>query len=322
MTSIGHAEAHERLLDFALEPEALHRLALDLSESGGRSMDDPFVIHVASCSTCRDVVASWERTHSTVLQALSGPPGTPAIRLADLAEDTLIAAPAALRSILLERIGGSSDIEPATPIAEREDEASNSLRTRESGSVQRSDGFGRRSGFVRRGPGFGGRGLGFGGPRRRLLPLAAVLGIVAIAGGLVINQSARLDEARRDTAALEAVAATVDRVLRDPAHRVVDLRAADGTSAGSISWSSRDFVVLTGALQPPPAGRIYACWIERDGVRSPVGQMWFAGGTGFWTGSLDEWATTSFGSGTFGISLEPVAGPRGNPAVLVGDLGN
>ena len=314
MTSIGHAEAHERLLDLALEPEALQRLALDLAERGGRSMDDPFVVHVASCSTCRDVVASWERTHSTVLQALSGPPGTTAVRLADLAEDTHIAAPAALRSILLERIGGSSDIEVADRVAGHENEASDSLRTPGSGSVRRSLGFGRRSDSVR-------RSLGFGGPRRRLLPLVAVLGIVAIAGGLVINQSTRLDEARRDTAALEAVSATVDRVLRDPAHRVVDLRAADGTSVGSISWSSRDFVVLTGALQPPPAGSIYACWIERDGVRSPVGQMWFAGGTAFWTGSLDEWATTSFGSGTFGISLEPVTGPRGNPAVLVGDLG-
>lgn len=308
MTLIGHAEAHERLLDLALEPEALQRLALDLTEMNARSMDDPFVVHVASCSTCRDAVASWERTHSTVRQALSGPPGSAEIRLADLAEDTPIAAPAALRSILLERIGGSSDFEPAprgagreNEVALRDDEASDSLPTPESRSVR--------------------RGLRLVGRRRHLLPLVAVIAIVAVTGGLVINQSTRLDEARRETAALELVAATVDRVLRDPAHRVVDLRAADGAPAGSISWSSRDFVVLTGALQPPPPGRIYACWIERDGVRSPVGQMWFAGGTAFWTGSLDEWATTSFGSGTFGISLEPVTGPRGNPAVLVGDLG-
>ncbi|MES2211058.1 MAG: anti-sigma factor [Chloroflexota bacterium] len=329
MTSIGHAEAHERLMDLALEPAALDRLARDLTEASERSMDDPFVVHVASCPTCRDVVASWEQTHAIVRQALAGPPGSAATRLADLAEDTPIAAPAGLRSILLERIGGSSGIEAAAQlaghpdhvtgreddvtghqdqVAGREDDVAG--HRDEASDVPRTPG----SGFVR-------RSLGFGGPRRRLLPLVAVLGIVAITGGLVINQSTRLDEARRETAALEAVAATVDRVLQDPDHRVVDLRAADGTPAGSISWSSRDFVVLTGALPPPPAGSIYACWIERDGVRSPVGQMWFAGGTAFWTGSLQDWATTSFRGGTFGISLEPVTGPRGNPPVLVGDLG-
>jgi hypothetical protein len=122
-------------------------------------------------------------------------------------------------------------------------------------------------------------------------------------------------------ALLEAVAASLNRVLRDPDHQVVDLRGADGTASGSLSWSSRDLVVLTTALEPPPADRVYRCWIERDGKRSPVGQMWFAGDTAFWNGTLDDWATTSFeAGGTFGVSLEPVAGPAGNPAVLVADL--
>jgi hypothetical protein len=49
--------------------------------------------------------------------------------------------------------------------------------------------------------------------------------------------------------------------------------------------------------------------------------MWFAGDTAFWNGTLDEWATISFeAGGTFGVSLEPVAGPAGNPAVLVAEL--
>jgi hypothetical protein len=51
--------------------------------------------------------------------------------------------------------------------------------------------------------------------------------------------------------------------------------------------------------------------------------MWFSGETAYWSGSLDEWATISFDAGgTFGISLEPVAGSGGNPAVLVADLGS
>jgi hypothetical protein len=77
------------------------------------------------------------------------------------------------------------------------------------------------------------------------------------------------------------------------------------------------------ALEPPPPDKVYRCWIERDGVRSPVGQMWFSGGTAYWNGSLDEWARTSFeAGGTFGISLEPVSGPAGNPAILAADLGS
>jgi hypothetical protein len=51
--------------------------------------------------------------------------------------------------------------------------------------------------------------------------------------------------------------------------------------------------------------------------------MWFAGELAYWSGSLDDWAETSFaGGGTFGVSLEPTEGPVGNPAVLVADLGS
>lgn len=302
MTAFEHAEGHERLMDLTLEPEALRRLSSAVAEAHGQT-DDPLVAHIISCATCRDVVASWERTHATVRRALAGGPGLAEPHLADLDDDERMLAPASVRTSVLEMAGRASreDGSPApvtSPVAP--------LTSPGHGVVG-----GPPAGPSRRGIDLG----------RRLLALAAVIGIIAVAGGVVIDQSRRLEQAHRETAALEAVAATVDRVLRDPAHSVVDLRAADGTAAGSISWSSRDFVVLTGALQPPPAGRIYACWIERDGVRSPVGQMWFAGETAFWTGSLDDWATTSFGSGTFGISLEPVAGPRDNPALLIGDLG-
>lgn len=301
MTAYQHAEAHERLMDLTLEPEALRQFASTLADSGRPETDDPLVAHVLACATCRDVVASWEGTHDTVRHALAGKSGDDEITLADLAHDDPIAAPATLRSTILERVTAAPFDGPVSTETDRDQ-----------GRVTVVP----RMMRVRPGRLQLGRQLG-----RRWLPLVAVLAVVVVAGALVLNESARLDQARRETAALEAVAATVDRVLRDPSHSVVDLRAADGAPAGSISWSSRDFVVLTSALQPPPAGRIYACWIERGGVRSPIGQMWFAGATAYWTGSLEDWATTSFGSGTFGISLEPVNGPRGNPAVLVGDLG-
>jgi hypothetical protein len=153
--------------------------------------------------------------------------------------------------------------------------------------------------------------------------LVAGLAIVLVGSGALFLQAQALDRARADTVALQGLTATLDRVISDPSHRVVALRAADGNVAGSISWSSHDIVVLTTALEPPPAGRVYRCWIERAGERSPVGMMWFAGSTAFWSGSIDTWAATSFDAGgTFGVSLEPAsgAGAAAGSAVLAADL--
>ena len=48
-----------------------------------------------------------------------------------------------------------------------------------------------------------------------------------------------------------------------------------------------------------------------------------AGGTAYWVGSLDGWATISLDAGgIFGISLEPVSGSAGSPAILAADLGS
>jgi hypothetical protein len=151
----------------------------------------------------------------------------------------------------------------------------------------------------------------------------AVLAIV-VGTGVLVDQAGRLDRAGRQIALLEGMTASLDRVLNDPDHTAVDLRTADGSPAGTLAWSRHDLVVLTTALQAPNADRVYRCWIERDGKRSPVGQMWFTGETAFWNGALSEWATISLDAGgTFGVSLEPAEGaPEGNPAVLSADLGS
>jgi hypothetical protein len=291
---LDHAAAHERLADLALEPGALDRL--------GDPTTDPLAAHLATCDACRRDVAAWRRTHARLDQATGG--GVDRVDLADLAGDPPVAAPPALRGAVLEAVRASR----ATGVpATRADRTIVPMPATGGGVATR-----RLAVAPWRWP---------GDMTRRLLPLVAVLAIVAGGAGLLVDQAQRLDRARTEVARLEAVAASLDRVLNDPNHTSVDLRAADGSRAGTLAWSSRDLVVLTTALQPPPAGRVYRCWIERDGKRSPVGQMWFAGGTAFWNGTLDEWATTSFeAGGTFGVSLEPVGGSTGNPAVLVADL--
>jgi hypothetical protein len=296
---LGHASAHEQLLDLALEPEGLAALSMQLAT--GTAPDSPLAAHVAACPVCRRDLATWSRTHAAVREAL-GDPGEGG--LAALVGEPLIAAPEELRAAVragIVRAGAAAAEDhrtvsmPATP----------TRLTRVARGLLR-------------------RWIGPATRQRRLVPVLAVAGlaVLLIGSGALFLQAQALDRARADTAALQGLTATLDRVISDPSHRVVALRAADGNVAGSVSWSSHDIVVLTTALEPPPAGRVYRCWIERAGERSSVGMMWFAGSTAYWSGSIDTWAATTFDAGgTFGVSLEPADGPgTAGTAVLAADL--
>ena len=290
MTPLGHAEAHERLADLALEPGAFERL--------GDPASDALAAHVATCDVCAREVAAWRRTQARL--ELARGLGPSRLDMSDLAADAPVSLPPALRGRILAA-------------AREESVASGTRAARGAVAVTPAATTQRVSGRT-----------SFRGPRRfsrRMLPLVAVLAVAVLGSGVIVDQMTRLDQIRRETTLLQGAAASVDRILRDPDHRVVDLRSADGRTSGSLSWSSHDLVVLTTALEPPPADRIYRCWLERGGKRWPVGVMWFAGDTAFWNGTLDEWATTSFEKGgTFGVSLEPLDGGTGNPAVLVAEL--
>ncbi|HEX5590741.1 MAG TPA: anti-sigma factor, partial [Candidatus Limnocylindrales bacterium] len=261
----------------------------------------------ATCEVCTRDVEAWRRT-AAVIEVARGS-GPERLDLADLAADAPIPAPPGLRAAVAEAIRRAPD---AAAIAADRTAARPALVVASGPAAQPPAG----AGVVDRAA----------EPRPRrvarlVLPLVAVLAVVAVGGALLLDQVARLDRAGAETAALESVAATVDRILRDPDHKVVALVGADGIARGSLAWSRHDIVVLTKSLDAPPADREYRCWLEKGGSRSPVGKMWFAGGTAFWNGSLDEWATISFDDGgTFGVSLEPVGAPEGNPAVLAADL--
>lgn len=169
------------------------------------------------------------------------------------------------------------------------------------------------------------RRLRLGWGRRNLAALATVAVIVILAGGLVADQVARLDELSTEARRMQNVVRVVDRVMAAPEHRIVDLRELDGTRAGSVSWSSHDFVVLTTALAPPADDKLYRCWLSDGGAGWAVGEMYFVGETGYWVSRLDEWTTFEIGRGTvFRVSLEPAdADPavRSGPIVLEAALG-
>lgn len=345
MRTLGHAEANEQLMDLVLDPAALRHFGSGIQDrsrpgdpiiqarsradgpaprssaarGGPAFADESLRAHLQTCPICRDTLASWQRTHDAVQAALDGSTGPAAselpgarapLSLRELTRDepfvaleadaqrldadgelVPLRAPAGLRSAILVGVRARPTVPPSDPV----------------GYAHRRPTL--RADAVRR------RLI------RRYLPLVAVLAVGVVGAGMLLAQSSRLDQVQRETAALENVTATVERVLQDPGHRVVLLTDAGGGTAGSVAWSSRDFVVLASALEPPASGLVYRCWIERNGIRSPVGQMEFAGGTAFWSGSLDSWATISFDAGTFGVSLEPVTGSVGNPPVLAGRLG-
>lgn len=282
MKPMDHAEAHERLADIALEPASL-----ELSSTEAEL--DPLRSHIDGCASCRADLAAWRTTHDAIDDALARADGGRG-RLADLAAEPSIVSPASLRAAIARIPESGEDVPGATVVASR------------------TAGDRRQVAPIR-------------SRWRRGAALVAVLAVLVAGVALLRDQSARLDAAVAETRELTSVTAVLGRVLSDPAHHVVSLASADGTANGSVAWSGHDLAVMTRALERPPAGQTWRCWIERDGVRSPVGEMWFAGDLAYWTGSLDDWATISLDDGgRFGVSLEPAPGGGHGQPVLVADL--
>src|SRR4051812_874772 len=270
--------------------ELLADLALEPSNVGTASASDDndlLSLHVATCEICRADLLAWRNTQRAIEDALATPDGGRR-RMADLVTEAPITPPASLRTAIAAIPGATSseqmDAMPA-PVAIHEAPAR------------------RRVSW------------------RRAAPILAAVAVLAIAVAALRDQAVTLDASRAQTEELSQVTAVLGRLLSEPDHRVVSLAAADGTKEGSVAWSNHDLAVITTALTEPSAGEVYRCWIERDGVRSPVGKMWFVGNLAYWTGSLDGWATISLDDGgRFGVSLEPAAGGTGGQPVLTADL--
>ena len=174
----------------------------------------------------------------------------------------------------------------------------------------------------------GGEPISIAGPGRRpkaamWLGLAASLVLLFASIGVALDQANQRAIANAEADALATALIAVDRVLAAE-HRIVELRGTDGVAAGSISWSRHDWVVLSSALEEPPAGQTYECWLEDGGRSVPVGSMEFAGGTAYWVATLDDWQTWEIGPTTqFVVSLETGDPPaRTGEVVLSADLGS
>ncbi|CAN5488984.1 hypothetical protein BH20CHL6_BH20CHL6_02480 [soil metagenome] len=163
-------------------------------------------------------------------------------------------------------------------------------------------------------------------PRGRLRSFAPALLAAATAIALVVTSavSLRLVEQRdrdaQELRSLSAVAAATDRLLRQPDHQLAVLRL-DGKPAGSVLADpvSGEIMVVSDALDPGSEAPVYRCFMERDGVQEPVGEMHFAGSLAFWVGpvpSIVETGTHSMTGQRFVIR----AGSATGDVILVGEF--
>jgi len=293
---MDHAAAHERIVDLALEADGLARL-----ETSTAPEDRDLLAHVRTCAACQADVAASRRLSDNLHQALGGVRETGGGQPEAAVQP--IMAPDSLRAAVLEAAHAerAERTLPATP----------------------STGASHRPTATR----WAARLLGSRpwSPPRWAAGLAAAL-VIAILGGVTGMQLQRSAQGP-GTESVAGVVASLDRVLAADDHRIVQLRAADGTVAGAVAWSRRDFAVLASSLSEPPTGQIYRCWLEWSGKSASIGVMEFTGTTAYWTGSVGEWAAVAFDPATrFVVTLEPatsgtVPSQPSSPVVLQADLG-
>lgn len=285
-----HAEAQERLSDLVLEPSRLARLGDDPSSEA-----EALRGHLAECEVCSADLAAWRRTWAqvgAVLDAPMGAAGDAGSRAPASEAPETVRLPAALRARTLARIAAEGTVR-----------AGQSGTRAAQGPQDASGPDSRRA------------------PRRRRwapwLAMAAALVIALGAGSMAWSQTRDLDRAQVENAGLSATMASLDRVLATPVHWTVPLRMPDGEAGGTMAWSGSEIAVITTALPSPVDGQSYRCWVERDGVRTPIGPMWFSGSTGYWAGPVGGWAALLAPGSRVGVSLVP---GDGGPAtqVLVG----
>lgn len=289
------SDARERMELAALEPGGLDRLmAGDTTEAAALAG------HLAGCPDCTAELGSLRRTVAALELARPEPAVTAATG------DAARPAPSDLRKRTLAYVAAFGRPRPraTTPAAEP--------RAREgapAGPAHPEPTRGPAAWFQRRGAG--------------IAAIAAAIAFALLAAGSFVaaDLQGQLEASRAETERLRELSTELSAVLQEPGSQLVSLASGDGTAGGALALarSSEQLVVVTRALPAPPAGMEYRCWVEVDGQRRAVGTMSFGGGLAYWAGWVGGLASLPPGA-TFGVSLEPIGGPGGAQAVLLGTL--
>ncbi len=280
---MDHAEAHERIADLILEPQALRAFDDDPSPTSVALR-----AHVEKCDECRTELDSWRDTHGIILSVVEEDlEGEPVAALAT-AENVLrppIALRTAVASIPSSQPRGAHGVE-----SEIRTDATPSRRRR---------------------------------AWSRLAVVAVAASVVIAVGAVAIaaDQTRRVDQQRRYIGELVELTGSVLYVLKDTSHASTVLFDPAGAPGGTALWSTDEIVVMASDLKQPAAGLEYRCWVERDGIRTAIGVMQVGAGMAYWWGELgDDGEVVNQAGGQIGVSLEPIGGSGGGPPLLVGAL--
>jgi hypothetical protein len=134
------------------------------------------------------------------------------------------------------------------------------------------------------------------------LVAAAALVIAVGAAGVGLDRTSQLDRVRAETAGLARATTALGQVLAEKIHWTTSLNAADGRAAGTVAWTAESIVVVAD-LPSLPAGGSYRCWVEQNGVRTPIGAMALSGSTGYWSAPMDGWGPLMGPGARFGVSI-------------------
>ncbi len=286
---MDHAEAHERIADLALDRDALARLGGGSARTSDATaaVEAAFLAHVRGCARCEADLAGVRALDARLRDALA--------EIRDSSAVQPIHPPEDLRDAVLE----AARLEPRT------------VRANVTG------------------------GVAVGSPRRWRLALPrltvaqwaaglALAVVVAVLGGFAGRSFA--PGAGGPDPSMVAAMATLDRVMAAPDHHVASLTTPAGVASGSVAWSAGDFVVLTSALAGAEPGHVYRCWLLWAGRSEAIGEMAFAGGTAFWTGSPGSWASLLGDPATRLVVTAEAAGAAGaapaGPVMLQATLGS
>ena len=149
------------------------------------------------------------------------------------------------------------------------------------------------------------------GPWAAALAAAIVVAVVGTSLYVARSNESLIQAQTAQIASLAKVATWSLRIDGQKDATYVDLAATNGNTnaAGTLAFSPRtsELVVLAQGLAQPPSDMQYRCWVEINGSRKRVGQMFFAGDVAYWVGKVDGIGGLSPGT-RFGVSLVPTNG--------------
>lgn len=218
--------------------------ALDALDDAERAV---FEQHLAGCAECRTEVAGLREAAALI------------------AETTAVEPPPSLRDAVLAQISTVRPLPPQVP-AEVEPEEPDPLPAAAQAQPEAHP-QGRSPEVTRIGPGSGRPGSGRSGPARRAgrgrrtpLLLAAAAAVVVLGAGAAVWQPWTQEETTQAPTASQ-------RVLQAPDAQSVTLSFPGGASATlTRSQELGEAVLVTEAMPPPPAGKVYQVWLDQPGA--------------------------------------------------------